>query len=368
MSSAELGKTKKFAFLVHPRLSVREDMGKAFWPFYFVPGIILQKIIPHLNPVVGGRVTLSDTKETIGWIIWVPFLAKQILSFPKEFVLKKLVKAIETAKGLGAEVVGLGEFIASVTNSGRDLVNKVNGVFIINGKANTAGTIVKAVEEISKIKNIDLRKEKVAVVGAAGSVGIGASLLLAEKNIPLILIDKIQKIQGLKNSFSSFPKVIINDKISSIKEAKIVVVTTSSTKQIVKSDYLKKGAIIYDITQPRNTSPKILKEREDVTIIDGGVIDTPTIDYGADISLKRHQAYACLAETIICALEGIKENHIDQANPETINQMLNRMEKYRKYFKLNISQSFGKPLTLNNKSSVFRRHIQKAADKFEPIH
>lgn len=342
--AAGLKKTKKFAFLVHPRISVREDMGKVFWPFYFVPEIILQKIIPHLNPIVGGKVTFSDIKEIVGWIVVIPLLAEQILSFPQEFVFKKIIKAIEMAKGLGAEVVGLGEFIASVTRSGEDLVGKVRGVSIINGKALTVGSIFRAVEEISKIKEIDLAKEKVAVVGAAGSVGRGASLLFAEKGIPLILIDKEQKIQGLKSFFSSFNNIVINNEISSIKEAKIVVVATSSTGQLIKPNYLKEGAIVYDITQPRNTSPKILKERKDITIIDGGVIDTPAIDYGVDIGLKKHQAYACLAETIICASEGIEESHIGYVDSKTADKMLTLMEKYQNYFKLNISQSFGKSL------------------------
>ena len=330
--------------MIHPRISAKEDMGKVFYPFYFVPEIILQKITPHFNPIARGIVTFSNNKEIVGWIVVIPLSAKQILSFPREFVLKKIIKAIEMAKDLGAEVVGLGEFIASVTRGGEDLAGKVKGITIINGKALTAGTTFRAVEEISKIKKIDLAKEKVAVVGAAGSVGRGASFLFAEKNIPLILIDKDQKIQGLKNVFSSFNSVAINNQISSIKDAKIVVVATSSTEQLIKPNHLKEGAIIYDITQPRNTCPEILKERKDVTIIDGGVIDTPTIDYGVDIGLKKHQAYACLAETILCALEGINENHIGYANPKTINQMLNLMEKYQNYFNLNIFQSFGKPL------------------------
>lgn len=342
---------KKFAFLVHPRISAREDMGKVFYPFYFTPETILQKIIPYFNPVVGGKVIFSDIKEMTGWIIVVPLLGKQILSLPREFVLKKIIKAIELAKELGAEVVGLGEFIASVARGGEDLAGEVKRVSIINGKALTAGSIFRAIEEISKIKDIDLAKEKVAVVGAGGSVGRTVSFLFAEKDIPLIFIDKEQKINELKRFFSSFNNVIVNDKISLIKDAKVIVVATSSTEQIIKSSHLKKGAIIYDITQPRNTSPNILKERKDITIIDGGVINTPVINYEVDIGLKKHQAYACLVETMLCALEGIEENHIGYASPETVNKMLNLMEKYQNYFKLNIFQSFGNPLN----------------DKLEPI-
>ena len=144
---------------------------------------------------------------------------------------------------------------------------------------------------------------------------------------------------------------MISKEVSLIKNAKIIVVATSSTEQIIKSDYLGENAIIYDITQPRNTSPDIIKERKDIIIIDGGIIDTPTIDYGMDTGLKKHQIYACLVETMICALEDIKENHVGYVNPDTAEKMLNLMEKHQNYFQLNIFESFGKPL--NDKLQLF---------------
>ena len=345
--SQQESKIKKFAFLVHPRISAREDMGKVFYPFYFVPETILQKMIPHFNPIVGGRVKLLDKKEIIGWIIWIPLLGKQFYSLPKDFVFKKIINAIEMSIELGAEIVGLGEFVSSITHGGEDLIGKVNDILITNGNSLTAGVISKAIEKISEIKIINLMNEKIAIVGAGGSVGRGVSLLLAEKGIPLILIEKAEKVDELKKFFSPFNNVFIKNEISSIKDAKIIVVTTSATVQIIKPEYLKEGAVIYDITQPRNTSPDILKERKDVIIIDGGILNTPTIDYGVDIGLRKHQAYACLVETMICALEGIEENYVGYTRIETIKKMLDLMEKYQNYFKLNIFQSFGKPL--NNK-------------------
>ena len=181
---------KKFAFLTHPRNSAREDMGKISPLFFCFPEAILQKFTPLLNPIPGGKVTSSNTKENIGRIVWVPLLGKQILSLPKEFVFKKIIKAIEMVKKEGVEVIGLGAFISTITHGGEDLVGRVKGVSITNGNSLTAGVTFKAVERIGRIKNLDLLKEKVAVVGAGGSIGRGASFLLAKKGVPLILIDK----------------------------------------------------------------------------------------------------------------------------------------------------------------------------------
>jgi len=335
---------KKFAFLIHPRASVKDDMGKVFPLFKFIPEKLLRKLILLLPPVVKGKVIFLPEKKLTGWIIVIPLTAEQFFSLPKDFIFKKLLQAIYKAKKIGAEIVGLGEFIASITKSGEELVGKVNGIFIDNGKALTAGITLKAIEQISEIKEINLSTEKVAIVGAGGSIGRCVSHFLAEKNISLILIEKPKKVIELERTFSFYKNKLITDDISAIKEAKIVVVATASTEEIIKPDFLKENAIIYDVTQPQNTSPAILKERKDVTVIDGGIIDTPMLDYGMDIGLKKCQAYACLTETIIYSLENLKEDFVGYPKPENIKKILFLFEKYQDYFKLNIFQSFGKPL------------------------
>ncbi|PIP22788.1 MAG: shikimate dehydrogenase [Candidatus Nealsonbacteria bacterium CG23_combo_of_CG06-09_8_20_14_all_39_17] len=335
---------KKFAFLIHPRASLREDMGKVFPLFKFLPEKFLEWMVKCLNPMARGKIIFSGSKEVAGWIIVVPLSARQFFSLPRDFVVKKIIKAVEMAKKMGVEVVGLGELTSPVTHGGENLKAKIDGVAITTGNSLTAAIAVKVIEKINNIRSLDIVKEKIAIIGAGGSVGKGASFLLAQKGASLILVEKEEKIEALKKIFSSYANVRVEKDISFIKEAEIVVVTTSSTEQIIKSDYLKQGAIVYDITQPRNTSPDILTERKDVTIIDGGVIDTPKIDYGMNIGLKKNQAYACLVETMICAMEGDGESHTGYTTPESARKMFSLMGKYQDYFKINISQSFGKSL------------------------
>ncbi|MCU0653467.1 MAG: hypothetical protein MUD10_04370 [Candidatus Pacebacteria bacterium] len=135
--------------------------------------------------------------------------------------------------------------------------------------------------------------------------------------------------------------------MAGMAEADIVVVASSASESVIKSEYLKRGAVVYDITQPRNVSPQLLISRPDVTVIDGGIIDTPRIDYGMDIGLRPNQAFACLAETIIFALEGNKENSVGFVNPAKAAEMLELMRKYE-YFDINF-YSYGKPVTISAK-------------------
>jgi len=343
-SEKENSNSKKFAFLIHPRISAREDIGKVFPLFKFIPEKLLRKLIVFFPPIVRGKVIFIPNRKLIGWIIVIPLTGEQLLSFPREFVLKKLIQALRKAKKLGVEIIGLGEFLASITKGGEELVGKVPGILIDNGKALTAGVTFKAIEEIAKVKGIDLSKTKIAIVGGAGSIGRTVGFLFSEKNSFLILVDKKGKVEELEKVFGFYKNKLITHNLERIKEAKIVIVATASTQQIVSSQFLGENTIVYDITQPRNTSPRILKERKDITIIDGGVLDTPLFDYGMDIGLKKHQAYACLAEAMICAMEKLNKNFVGYPRLEDAKEMISFFDKHSEYFRLNIFQSFGRPI------------------------
>lgn len=339
---------KKFAFLVHPRVSAREDMKKVFWPLGLVPNNLLEWVIKYLPPIPYGRVTYYPNEEIAGWIIGVHLTGSQIYSLSRKFVLNRIVQAIQKAKNLGAKIVGLGELISSITHGGKDLVGKVNGIGITNGNALTAFLTVAALKKAAFTKGIDLRQARVAVIGATGSSGSAISLLLAEEGISLILVARGRiKLENLKKQIAaSFPRleVVITTSIEDVREAEVVIVTTSSVEQIIKAEHLKEGALVYDLTQPRNTSPFLLRQREDITIIDGGIVATPGVNYGLDIGLKKDQAYACLAETMILAMEGRNGNYVGTPTPEQAKEMFKLMKKYEHLFHLAPFHSFGVPL------------------------
>jgi fatty aldehyde-generating acyl-ACP reductase len=49
----------------------------------------------------------------------------------------------------------------------------------------------------------------------------------------------------------------------------------------------------------------VAKQRDDVLVIEGGVVDLPgEVDMGFDFGFPPGKAYACMAETAVLALEG----------------------------------------------------------------
>ncbi len=92
---------------------------------------------------------------------------------------------------------------------------------------------------------------------------------------------------------------------SGIKEADIIIAVSSATKEIIEPQFIKKGAVVCDIARPRDVSAKVATERNDVLVIDGGVVEVPgDVEFNFNFGFPPKTAYACMSETMMLALEG----------------------------------------------------------------
>jgi hypothetical protein len=89
-----------------------------------------------------------------------------------------------------------------------------------------------------------------------------------------------------------------------LPSADLVVTCTSAVGRLVTPQTLKRGAVVCDISRPTNVDPEVRSGRPDVTVIDGGVVRLPGGGpLGLSTDLGPGLAYACMAETMMLALE-----------------------------------------------------------------
>ena len=63
------------------------------------------------------------------------------------------------------------------------------------------------------------------------------------------------------------------------------------------------------MARPRNVSREVASKRKDVLVIEGGVIKVPgNVDFHFDFGFPPQTSFACMAETMILALEKRYEN------------------------------------------------------------
>jgi fatty aldehyde-generating acyl-ACP reductase len=104
--------------------------------------------------------------------------------------------------------------------------------------------------------------------------------------------------------------------------------------------------VVCDVAQPRNVSPAVAARRDDVLVIDGGIVEVPgEVDFGFDFGLPPRMAYACMAETITLALEGRYEPYSlgRRLSIERVEEIARLAEHHG--FRLAGLMSFGRPLT-----------------------
>ncbi len=106
----------------------------------------------------------------------------------------------------------------------------------------------------------------------------------------------------------------------------IVTATSGAGKKVLDIMKVKPGCVITDVARPLDLPPDEVAKRPDVLVIESGEIQLPGNVSMKNIGLPKNVAYACLAETIVLALEGRFENFTVGRNIE--------WEKVREIYRL----------------------------------
>jgi len=152
---------------------------------------------------------------------------------------------------------------------------------------------------------------KTMVIGATGSIGSVSARLLAMAFDEVVIAGRdIKKLNELRDSIlqdTPDAKVISStDYDSLLGDMDMIVTSTSGAgKKILDITRVKPGCVITDVARPLDLPPSEVAKRPDVLVIESGEIELPTPVKGMkSIGLPKNVIYACLAETIVLALEG----------------------------------------------------------------
>jgi fatty aldehyde-generating acyl-ACP reductase len=305
-----------FAFAVHP-VDPKKDVARKYphlaqvLPTRLVH--FLSRFWPpvRLSHITGVR-SEATGKRIEGWLLACPLTARQALELPTWAVYNKIIATGRLAQRLGAQIVGLGAFLSVVGDAGVTVARHLD-IPVTTGHSFTVATALEALEAGARCKDIRLESSTVAVIGATGSIGRACAELLAPTVSELVLIGRSES--RLARMLAQVEKagacrVRVSTQVGDIREADLVISATSAARPIVRSEYLRQGAVVCDMALPPDVSPRVARERSDVLVIGGGVVDVPgEVDLGFDFGLAPGRAYACLAETMALALDGRYESY-----------------------------------------------------------
>jgi predicted amino acid dehydrogenase len=339
----------EFAFIIHP-VSGAKDIARKYPLLRILPEAVLEQLLKRVSPKPVSEITgiRSQTgAEARGWFVGCPLTPRQFLDLPEAFVLEKIVSAARMAQDLGAKVVGLGAMTAVVGDAGITVDKRVD-IAVTTGNSYTVWTAVEGAKQAAALMGTEVSQAQVAVMGATGSIGQVCVRLLAEEAPSVTLIGRDEaRLEGLAAGIDGKAEIThTTDPHSGLREADIIITVTSAVDTVVPGEALKPGAVVCDVARPRDVSKQVARERPDVLVIEGGAVEVPgEVDFHLNFGFPPKTAYACMAETMILALEERYESYTlgRDLTVEQVREMAALAQKHG--FKLAGFRSFEKQVT-----------------------
>jgi predicted amino acid dehydrogenase len=235
-----------------------------------------------------------------------------MLELPERTVYRKIIETGHAAEKLGAQILGLGAFTSVVGDAGITIAKALD-IPVTTGDSYTVAIAVQAIREAARIMGIPIRQATAAVVGATGSIGSVCADLLAEDVAELILIGRREEaLVGLRDRLQGPGRAILHTSthVDDIARAQLILTVTNAVHEVIHPEQLQPGSVICDVARPRDVSAMVAATRNDILVIDGGMVDVPgPVDFHFNFGFPPGKAYACMAETITLALEGRFEDY-----------------------------------------------------------
>jgi predicted amino acid dehydrogenase len=312
---------RRFAFVIHP---LSQDFIRKGFPIpKGTPKFIMDRvetIAAHMPPMVYCKMEniISPTgAEAEGWLISVGGTPREMLSRSPEFTYRRLLQAAKIAQNLGAQIMGLGAFTKVVGDAGITVARRAPLPITTGNSYSASGALWAAADAMKRMGLVKLEKDgkrihaKTMVIGASGSIGSVSARLLAMAFEQVVIAGRdMKKLEELKKSIlidtPDADVVCSTDYDSLLGDMDMIVTSTSGAgKKILDITKVKPGCVITDVARPLDLPPEEVAKRPDVLVIESGEIELPTKVRGMKtIGLPPNVIYACLAETIVLALEG----------------------------------------------------------------
>jgi predicted amino acid dehydrogenase len=305
-----------FAFIIHP-IDPKRDVSRKF-PFL---GKVLSEgqidfFSTYFPPVYISEIegiTSEATGKTIkGWFLACPYTPRRMMQLPERTVYNKIIQTGRMAEKLGANILGLGAFTSVVGDAGVTIANALE-IPVTTGDSFTIAMAVQAIRDAAKVMDIRMEDATVAIVGATGAIGRVCSALLAGEAARTLLVARDEKkLEALRDrlQIKARSELVISTKMDILKDAQLILTVTSSIHDVIRPEYLQPGSVVCDVARPRDVSAMVAAVRDDILVIDGGMVDVPgPVDFHFNFGFPDGKAYACMAETIALALEGRFEDY-----------------------------------------------------------
>jgi len=121
-----------------------------------------------------------------------------------------------------------------------------------------------------------------------------------DEDISLSLINDICRYLDIECPM----KISININ-ADLQNCDLIIASSNSPEYLIYPGHLKSGAVVCDVARPADVAPEVCTQRNDVLILEGGLVQYPdAVCFGPNLGYRDGVNLACLSETVLLALEG----------------------------------------------------------------
>ncbi len=351
-----------FAFVVHP--TQREYITTP--PFMRwarrLPPAHVEQVAAYAPPLALG--TMRDivspaTGRTVqGVLLTLGSTPHQMLRRPPDFTYRRLQIAARYAAWRGARVMGLGAFTSVVGDAG-ETVARHSPLAITTGNTLTVVATLATARTALHAVGRDIRAARAMIVGATGSIGAACARLLVHEVAALTLVaPRAERVQALATELAATaPRTPLHTATTPDAHAAacdlLILATSALHDSVLPLARLSPGSVVCDVAIPSNVNATAAAARPDVLVVESGEIALPgTPNLGFGIGTPPGVAYACLAETIVLALEGYTGHYTlgRHISPAHVAEMETLMHRHG--LRLAPLRSFGRVVTADQYATV----------------
>ncbi|MCA9186829.1 MAG: amino acid adenylation domain-containing protein [Pirellulaceae bacterium] len=319
----------------------------------------------YADPFVIGRAEVASRLAVAGRVrgtfVMIPCTPAELVRMPRDESIGLVQQAVDLVAGESVEVIGLGGFSSVVTAGGLAL-DRRSLPPITSGNAFTVNAAVSLVREKCRERGVSPHESTAAVIGAAGQIGQAVAIDLSGSFKRLVFIGRrsdsadasrrlrdaaqavvrhalgqrdvcadsivetddnvapgavaelvrarASSLRGEQRIMEKIADELLSDgtlQLASdcregVAVADVIVGATSATEPFLEAAWIKRHAIVCDVSRPSIVPPAVIKMRDDVDWLEGGVIQLPgQPKLGVYAGPAVDRTFACVAETMLLA-------------------------------------------------------------------
>jgi len=233
----------------------------------------------------------------------------------KALLLGRVQEAVDMAAAHGCEVIGLGGLTSIVASNGTTIDS--HGAALTTGNSLTAAMTVAAIEKAARIKGLDFKTARIAIVGAAGNIGMAYTRWALTRFNDLRLFGSVDSWKK-NSSFVDWARGCSQNKITfctelkELKDCDIIVTMTNQAVPVIYPEHLSaKVKVILDVAVPSDVHASVREVFKDLLVIEGGWVKVPGLQTHliGGMDTPAGHTLACLAETAVLGLSGRRQHY-----------------------------------------------------------